>query len=49
MFSRILRRQAGASPKEMAFIAVLLGFSAIAVVTTVVAGVQTTDETTFVR
>jgi Flp pilus assembly pilin Flp len=48
-FSRFLQRQAGASPREMAFIALLLGFSVVAVATTVVADVTTTDETVSVR
>ncbi|MBB4196480.1 hypothetical protein GGD83_000251 [Rhodoblastus sphagnicola] len=47
--ARIFKRQAGASLKEVAFIALLLGFSVVTVVTAVTAEVRTTAESAPVR
>jgi Flp pilus assembly pilin Flp len=47
--SRILKRQAGATPREFAFIAALLGFSAFMVVSVVSVDIRANDEIIAVR
>ena len=47
--SRILKRHTGAAPRELAFIATLLGLSAFTVVSVVSVDIRANDETIAVR